>query len=74
MATPTPSERLAAIDAEINRILTSGQRVKTPHGMEVQRVDLEKLYAERRRLEGEVTPEQSGQSINFIDVGLGRVL
>lgn len=74
MPAPTPQQQLDQVNAEIARIVAGGQRTKTPQGTEIERASLPELEAMRRRLQAEVSPEQSGQGLIFQPVSLGRVL
>lgn len=53
----TTREQLEAVDAAINRILTTGQRIKTPTG-EVEHASLAELRSERSRLEERLALEK----------------
>lgn len=53
----TTREQLEAVDAAINRILTTGQRIKTPTG-EVEHAGLAELRSERSRLEERLALEK----------------
>lgn len=55
----TIKEQLEAIDAAINAILTTGQRIKTPTA-EVEHASLAELRSERARLEEKLALENGG--------------
>ena len=55
----TIKEQLEAIDAAINDILTTGQRIKTPTA-EVEHASLAELRSERARLEEKLALENGG--------------
>ncbi len=56
----TSTQRLDEIETAITTILTTGQSYTTGDGRSLSRADLSALYAERRKIEGELAEETAG--------------